>query len=326
MPPLLVIGEALTDIIVTPTGTRRARPGGSPANVALGLAWLGHQVRLATRIGADEPGREIAKHLRSAGVEVTRGSVTATPTSSALARLDAEGSARYDFDITWNPAPEALDTVRTGSPAHVHTGSLAAALAPGARLVTAAVEKLRPTVTVSYDPNPRPALLPDRAHVAVRVARMVALSDVVKASEEDLAWLYPGGNPLRVAERWAREGPALVVVTRGAEGAWVCWRNGHGQLPASRAEGVVDTVGAGDAFMAGMLSGLLRTGLIGSGDGGAPSAAAARRALHEATAGSHLTEQLAQAVAFAARVAALTCTRRGADPPTLRELAESGRP
>ncbi|MFI1105240.1 carbohydrate kinase [Streptomyces melanogenes] len=325
VPPLLVMGEALTDVIVTPTGSRRTRPGGSTANVALGLARLGHPVRLATRIGDDAPGQQLAGHLRCSGVKLTDGSITQAPTSSALARLDAAGSATYDFDITWNPAPQAVDPLRMGSPSHLHTGSLATALPPGAHRVTAAVEQLRRTATVSYDPNPRPALLPDRAEASARVEGMVALSDVVKASAEDLAWLYPGASLLQLAERWIRTGPALVVVTRGEEGAWACWRNGHSRLPPSRVDTVVDTVGAGDAFMAGLLSGLLRTGLIGSGSQGAPDAEATRHALREATTPTHLTDQLAQALAFAARVAALACTRQGADPPTLRELVAGGR-
>ncbi|MFI6475909.1 carbohydrate kinase [Streptomyces sp. NPDC050516] len=324
-PPLLVIGEALTDVIVKPTGARRSRPGGSPANVALGLARLGHPVRLATRIGHDAPGQQISDHLRGAGVELTAGSVTAAPTSSAVARLDAQGSATYDFDLSWDPDPRALDPVTPGLPSHLHTGSLATSLAPGASLAVAAVEKLRGTATVSYDPNPRPALLSAPERERPRVERMVMLSDVVKASAEDLRWLHPGGDPFQAAARWARMGPSLVVVTLGEEGARAFWRHGDCRLPPRRIDRVVDTVGAGDAFMAGLLSGLLRTGLLASGGGGVADAEGARRALHAATLSSHLVEHLAAALSFAARVAAVTCTRQGADPPTLTELERSGR-
>jgi fructokinase len=322
--PLLVIGEALTDVIVTPAGTRRTSPGGSPANVALGLARLGHRARLATRIGRDGPGAEIGEHLRCAGVELTEGSVTDAPTSSAVARLDAEGSATYGFDISWDPAPRALDPALLGLPSHLHTGSLSTSLAPGASLVVAAVEKLRGTATVSYDPNPRPALLSAPERERPGVERMVMLSDVVKASAEDLRWLHPDGDPFRAAARWARMGPSLVVVTLGEEGAWICWRKGECRLPSRPVDRVVDTVGAGDAFMSGLLSGLLRTGLLASGGGGVADAESARRALHAATLTSRLAEHLASALSFATRVAALTCTRQGADPPTLAELERGG--
>lgn len=318
-PPLLVIGEALVDVLVAPTGTRRSRPGGSAANVALGLGRLGHPVRLATRIGDDPAGKQIRAHLEDSGVELARGSVTAGPTSRAVARLGPDGSAAYAFDLAWNPAPETLDPAGGVAPVHVHTGSLATALAPGNSLVIAAAERLRATATLSYDPNLRPALLPDPERERPGVERMVALSDVVKASAEDLAWLHPGVDPRAVAARWALTGPALVVLTLGGDGAAVFWRHGRYRLPPTPVD-VVDTVGAGDAFMAGLLSGLLHTGLLGAADPDATAAARARRALRKATASAHLSGDLGPALTFAARVAALTCTREGADPPTRRAL------
>ncbi|GHE29028.1 carbohydrate kinase family protein [Streptomyces vinaceus] len=324
--PTLVIGEAITDVLTGEDGVQRARPGGSPANVALGLARLGHPVRLATRIGRDGPGRELHAHLRSSGVVLTPGSHTDGPTSTATARLDAAGTAHYGFDITWDLPPGALDGP---APAHVHTGSLATVLAPGAERVFAAVEAARAGATVSYDPNIRPALLADPERERQRAERFVALSDVVKASEEDLGLLRPGRSPDETARRWvegSREGrgPALVVVTMGGAGARVFWPGGRCEVPAT-AVGVADTVGAGDAFMAGLLSGLLRTGLLASagppGAPGAPGAARARTALREATARALLDPRVGSALSLAARAAALTCTREGADPPTHTELA-----
>ncbi|MFB7782669.1 carbohydrate kinase [Streptomyces vinaceus] len=320
--PTLVIGEAITDVLTGEDGVRRARPGGSPANVALGLARLGHPVRLATRIGRDGPGRELRAHLRGSGVVLAPGSQTDDPTSTATARLDAAGTAHYGFDITWDLPPGALDGP---APAHVHTGSLATALAPGADRVFAAVEAARAGATVSYDPNIRPALLADPGRERQRAERFVALSDVVKASEEDLGLLRPGHSPDETARRWAEgsregRGPALVVVTMGGAGARVFWPGGRCEVPATAVE-VADTVGAGDAFMAGLLSGLLHTGLLASaGPSGSPGAARARTALREATARARLDPRVGSALWLAARAAALTCTREGADPPTRSEL------
>ncbi|MFD7085976.1 carbohydrate kinase [Streptomyces sp. NPDC059918] len=321
--PALVIGEAVTDVLTGADGVRRARPGGSPANVALGLARLGHPVRLATRIGRDGPGRALHARLRGGGVVLTPGSFTDGATSTATARLDAAGRAHYTFDITWDLAPGALGGP---APAHVHTGSIATALAPGADRVFAAARTARAGATVSYDPNIRPALLASADRERPRTERFVALSDVVKASEEDLGWLFPGRSPDETARRWvagsgAGGGPALVVVTLGGAGARVFWPAGRCEVPASPVE-VADTVGAGDAFMAGLLSGLLRTGLLAcAGPSGAPGAARARTALREATASAQLDPRVGSSLALAARAAALTCTREGADPPTRSEIA-----
>ncbi|MGW0765252.1 carbohydrate kinase family protein [Streptomyces sp. NPDC002676] len=316
---VLVVGEALTDVLVTGDGARRDRPGGGPANTALGLARLGHRVRLATRIGDDAAGRRIRDHLGRAGVELTPGSVGGPRTSRAVARLGARGLPTYDFDITWSPRPRALRSDGTGPPAHLHTGSLAAALAPGADLVLDAVTRARTAATVSYDPNLRPPLLGTPERERPRVERLVALSDVVKASAEDLEWLHPGRDPRDVAADWAGDGPALVVLTLGPDGALACWRHGRAEVPG-RPVDVVDTVGAGDAFMAGLLSGLLRAGLLGAVGGGPEAARDARAALSRATGCARLPGAVADALQLATHVAALTCTRPGADPPTAAEL------
>lgn len=321
--PAYVIGEALTDVLVAPDGRRHDAPGGSPANVALGLGLLGHPVRLATRVGRDPSGAALLHHLRSGGVELAPGSVVDAPTSTATARLDATGAATYDFDIAWSLTPEAAAAPRLGPRAHLHAGSIAAALPPGADQVYDAVRAARPTATVSYDPNLRPALLRAPDLERARVEELVAASDVVKASDEDLAWLHPGLDPDQVAARWARSGPALVVLTRGARGARAWWRHGHHDTPP-RPVRVVDTVGAGDAFMSALISSLLRAGLLGGATGAAPPAA--RAALHAATAGRGLPPAVTESLAFAVRAAALTCTREGAQPPTPAELAAQGVP
>ncbi|TDT97667.1 fructokinase [Streptomyces sp. 846.5] len=322
--PVLVIGEALTDILLGPDGRQRACPGGSPANVALGLARLGHPVRLATRVGRDEHGRQLQRHLGDSGVVLTDGSVVEAPTSTATATIDDRGAASYEFDIVWELPEAATESARTGLIAHLHIGSIAATLAPGSAQVLAAVTAARSRCTVSYDPNIRPALLAAPAEERPRVERLVAASDVVKASEEDLGWLYPGQDLHEVADRWIRSGPALVVITRSGDGAEAFWPGGNRHQPPTPVE-VVDTVGAGDAFMSGLISGLLEAGLLGGGSVG-PDGPRARALLRYAkgpqeAAGTAGTDPgLVEALSRAARAAALTCARPGADPPTRVEF------
>ncbi|WP_202238015.1 carbohydrate kinase family protein [Actinacidiphila reveromycinica] len=315
--PALVIGEALTDILTGPAGVHGEHPGGSPANVALGLGRLGHPVRLATRIGRDRTGNALRAWLERGGTELLPGSVGDVPTSSATARVRPDGTVGYEFDLVWDLAPATVEALRSGPPAHLHIGSVATALPPGADLVLAATEETRPRATVSYDPNIRPALLGDRAHERARVEHLVALSDVVKASDEDLAWLYPDEDPDTAAARWARLGPALVVLTRGPRGARAWWRQGHLDVPAPPIR-VVDTVGAGDSFMSALVSALLRRDLL---SGGGTSATAATRArLREATGAGALPAEVVEALRYAVRAAGITCSRPGAAPPTYEEL------
>ncbi|WP_333771424.1 carbohydrate kinase family protein [Streptomyces sp. IBSBF 2435] len=311
-PPAVVIGEALTDVLVDSGGRRRGLPGGSPANVALGLGRLGHPVRFATRIGRDTNGDQLRRRLRDGGVLLAPGSVTERPTSTATALLDGSGSAAYDFDIAWAPSRQAVETVRTGPPAHLHTGSIATALPPGADAVFDAVGRAQESATTSYDPNLRPALLGPPGRERARVEQLVEVSDVVKASAEDLDWLYPGQGAERAAQRWATAGPAMVVLTLGDRGARAWWRHGSYRVPPVPVR-VADTVGAGDAFMSCLVSSLLRAGLLG----GSP---ACREALAAATDAALLPPPIVAALSLASRAAALTCGREGADPPTRKEL------
>jgi len=253
-----VVGEALIDVIVGPEG-QSEHVGGSPANVALGLARLGHPVDLVTHLGPDERGRRITTHLRDAGVRLAPGSASAAHTSTATAQLDGQGVATYSFDLAWSIP--AADLATTG---HLHTGSIAATLEPGASQVLDLVRRARATSTVSYDPNLRPSIMGDPHEVRSRVEELIGYADVVKASNEDIDWLYAGAAVAEVAQLWGRLGPSVVVVTQGPEGAHVLVTSSGDQtvLPAPGAH-VVDTVGAGDSFMSGLLSGLLDTGLLG---------------------------------------------------------------
>lgn len=300
-PGFLVIGECVADIVRLPGEDDRVHPGGSPANVAYGLARLGRSSTLLTQLGPDAEGRLIADHLASVGV-VVRTDGSTGPTPSASVALDAVGRAAYTFDITWTLSPVEPER----PPHHVHTGSIAAVMEPGAATVLAAVESLRTLATVSYDPNVRAALMGDHDEAVRRVERCVALSDVVKASDEDLEWLYPGESPGSVAARWLTTGgPALVLVTRGADGASAFTPGARIRVDAPRTE-VVDTVGAGDAFMSGTLHALASHGLLG----------AAGRDRLRAIDPETVTDVLQHAAASAAR----TVARAGANPPDEAEL------
>jgi fructokinase len=302
----LVIGEAVADIVHPLSGPASTHPGGSPANVAFGLARLGAEVTLLTQLGDDHHGRLIRGHLAGAGVEVHAvpgpGS-TGTATASAVAHLDRTGAATYTFDITWTLPP--VDPAWT--PLHVHTGSIAALLEPGASSVRALVDELRDRSSISFDPNIRPALVPDHDEATALVEEMVDRSDVVKASDEDLAYLYPGGDPVQIACDWVRRGPAVVVVTLGGQGSWCATRLGVERI-APTVVTVADTVGAGDAFMSALIDGLGRSRLLGA----------------EGRAGLSVDRDHAVLLAArrASRAAAITVSRAGAAPPTLEELDE----
>lgn len=264
----LVIGEALIDIVIDPGGGRSEHAGGSPANVALGLTRLGHQVCLLTHVGPDARGDLLTRHLTSGEVALVEGSTTASRTPTATARVAPDRTVDYDFDLTWDIPTPSLTGIT-----HLHTGSIAATLEPGASTVLETVRDARPQLTVSYDPNLRPQIMGDPHGVRSRVEELVGLADVVKASDEDLQWLYAGAPVADIAHLWGQLGPSLVVVTRGPEGALVLlpgWdRPGNDsaiELAAAPAD-LVDTVGAGDSFMSGLLSGLLDAGLIGGPTG-----------------------------------------------------------
>jgi fructokinase len=300
----LVIGESLIDIVHRPDGSAQEHVGGSPANVAVGLARLGHDVTFATMIGDDERGVRIADLLDGEGVRLTGGSVAHRPTSVATSTLDTSGAATYRFDLAWEmDQDQPLDGV-----AHVHTGSIAATLEPGASAVLAAIQGARPHATISYDPNARPSLMGDPHEVRAKMEQLIGLSDVVKASDEDIAWLYDGAPVPEVLRLWGQLGPALVVMTRGGKGALIALRVG-GELTSVEAPAVavVDTVGAGDSFMAGLLSGLLEAGLVGSLE--------ARERLRAAT-----LAEVRPAIDRALACAAITVSRPGADPPHLTDL------
>jgi fructokinase len=298
-----VIGESLVDIIRDPHGRTdsQAHPGGSPLNVAVGTARLGLKTNLVTHYSEDPYGLMIDEHLQSNGVDVINGGTA--PTSTALAMLGPGGGAEYTFSITWDINGASLTAVEGST--HIHTGSIATVLPPGDQSTLALVESAREHATISFDPNCRPAISPDVAAARQQAEVFVAASDVVKASDEDLRWLYPDRTPDETLEAWLALGPAVVALTRGASGPVVLSRNARVEM-AAEAIVVADTVGAGDSFMAGLISGLAQLDALGSGG---------RTRLDSLT-----LDELRALAAYANRAAAITCSRPGADPPRTDEL------
>lgn len=307
MAAVLTVGEALIDIVVPHgDGERSEHVGGSPANVAIGVAALGHESRLTAYLGEDEHGDRVREHVERYGVTLTEGSTGATRTSTATAHLDADAVATYDFDLSWEVGPQ--DLTGTG---HVHTGSIAATVEPGGSAVVELIERARSQATVSYDPNARPSIMGSPEDARGRIEECIGRSDVVKASLEDVEWLYGGGEEADVVEivhRWGQLGPHLVVVTRGGEGAVVHLSRDDTtlELPSLTVQ-VIDTVGAGDSFMSGLVSGLLDAQLLGSPE--------ARQRLARAE-----LEDIAPALERAVACAGWTVARAGAAAPTRRDL------
>lgn len=288
---VVVVGEALIDVVSRPDGAVE-HPGGSPANVAYGLGRLGINTGLMTAIGDDARGAAIEGHLASAGVVLLPGARSLERTASATATIAADGSASYIFDIDWRLEPLAPAYF----PKVLHTGSIATFLAPGAGTVRSLLEQAHRECMVTYDPNIRPALLGSHAEARSIFEELVPLTDVVKLSDEDAHWLYPGQDLEQTAERILELGTGLAVITAGAEGSLLCTAGTRLSIP-SVATTVADTIGAGDSYMAALIFGLLSRGTAGL----APS----------------VLETIGRTASAAA---AITVSRPGANPPTLDEL------
>lgn len=254
-PAIVVVGEALVDIVHRANGAVDEVPGGSPANVALTLGRLGRRPTLVTRLGDDDRGRAVRRWLAESEVEIA--AVPAARTATATAHLDRTGAATYSFDIDWDLGDDAAALGGATAAAHVvHVGSVATVLEPGAAQVASIVRGARSTAAITFDPNIRPSLIDDPTRARARVDEMIGLSDIVKASDEDLGWLHPDRDPIEAARAWARRGPALVVVTLGSRGAFGVTPDGETTVPAVPVD-VIDTVGAGDTFMGALIDGLL---------------------------------------------------------------------
>ena len=295
----LVVGEALVDIVVPQNGVVREAPGGSPMNVAVGLSRLGVATSFLTRIGDDPYGERIRQHLSDSGVRLVEGSVVpGTRTPTATAHLDASGAATYEFDLTWDlqhrPLPHGTSAL--------HIGSIGTTLSPGRDAVAdLAQDAYRAGLLVSFDPNVRATFLQDPAEEWQRFLAWAAHARIVKMSDEDLDLLAPGAATEDAAELILDRGATdVLVVTQGGHGAKAFTSRHRSSIPIPGTSAVVDTVGAGDSFMAALLAITDQWGPDRLPD------------LDE-----HGLEIL---VRGAAEAAAVTCTRPGADPPRRSEL------
>jgi len=300
---IVVAGESLIDLIVGADGRVEAIPGGGPYNVARTLGRLGQAVAFLGRMSTDRFGSMLRAGLAAEAVDLGLVPMTDAPTLLAVAELDAGGAATYHFYAAGTAAPglTAAD-VPDGLPASttaLHVGTLGLVFEPMAATIEAIVASAPPDVLVVADPNCRPTAIADPASYRARLERVLGRVDIVKASVDDLAWLYPGTVPVDAARRLTGYGPAAVLVTDGGRPVRLvtATRDMELAVPAVR---VVDTVGAGDAFGAGFLAAWTATGR-GRADLGDEAA-------------------LMAATRFAIEVGALTTTRAGAEPPTIAEL------
>jgi fructokinase len=296
---IAVCGEALVDLLPVSATSYEARPGGSPANTAVALARLGVPVTMLARLSGDGFGHLLRDHLTANGVDLSYAVDAAESSGLAVVTRDAAGTASYRFLLDgaadWQWTDAELDVLPETVVA-VHSGSLALAAAPA---IERFLERSRDRCTISIDPNLRPTSV-ESARAAV--PRWLRLADLIKVSLEDLELLDPDEDPMTVAQRWSRSGPALVLVTTGADGVHAVI-DGDALHEPSPAVDVVDTVGAGDTFTAGLLAALYEGGHLGGRLTGLTAT------------------DLQPALQRAVRAAAVTCSRAGADPPYAADLA-----
>ncbi len=302
---ILVSGEALIDLIPDPARASAydAVLGGSPFNVAIGLGRLGAPAAFVCRLSTDGNGEALASALAENGVDLSFVARDKRPTVLAFVmRGTAKTGSRYSFylDGTAYDGPWPFPAEWPPAARHLHVGSFGAIERHG-QAVIEALRLASPHATVSLDPNIRPFVTPDREAVVKMIEREVSLSSLVKASEEDLEWLYPGRAIEESLAAWTKAGPRFCVATLGAHGALALIGKERVEVPAPRVE-VVDTVGAGDSFMSALLSAMDRDRALGAG-APAPS-----------------RSSLETWLGFAVAASAITCTRKGSDPPTLKEV------
>ena len=299
MSQVWVAGEVLIDLI--PDGSER-KPivGGGPANTAKALSKLGIDTQFIDGISSDQYGQMAKGELVSAGVKLDYVKYSDKPTCLAIVSLSDSGSASYefvientatfDFNSTWLPNPQ------TERPALLHTGTLATAIEPGASVLLEWAQSVAKVAPIVFDPNIRPAVISDQKQYVMQVERWVSISSAVKVSDEDLKWLYPSLEIEQVVDNWLAKGPSLIVVTNGDKGL-AGYRMGEKVSVDAIKVTVADTVGAGDTVGAILVEAIVKDGL-------------------DALSGVRLEMMLKRA----AKAAAITVSRSGANPPTLKEI------
>lgn len=317
MPTIAVVGEIVADAVLPVHGIvdgaahLTVHPGGGPANTAVAMARLGSTARYAGRISAGSFGQMARAKLVASGVDVSASQDAVEPQTLAVARLSESGAASYEFyvqgtaDWAWTDdglAPLIDGPFFDGSPpVAVHTGSLALALQPSGAVIERMMGRARQKMTVSIDPNLRTLLVPVELYRQM-IDDWASAADIVRLSSDDLTEMWPGRSAESAADHLHALGVQLAVVSLGADGAFASLRGERVQIPIA-AGSVVDTVGAGDSFHGGLLHYLAGSGALGG------------RLENLDTPG------LTAALEFASRVAAITVSRPGADPPWVAELS-----
>ncbi len=289
-----VVGEALMDLIPV-NGERIPMVGGGPANTAKAVARLGYNTQFIGGISSDTYGSAVEEELQRSGVDLSLALKGELPTALAIATIDDDGLAKYDFELE-NTSSFAFHSswLPIGEPEVIHIGSVATMLEPGAsELLKWAQEK---SVPIVFDPNVRPSIQGDKGIYRAAIERWIDLSTIVKLSEDDLDWLYGSEE---VVSDWLESGLELVIITRGERGLTAIGAGFRLDVPAVKVQ-VVDTVGAGDTIGAVVVEGVVKYGAL------------------------QLRGEILEAVlSRAARAAAITCSRAGANPPTRDELENS---
>jgi len=300
---IVVCGEALMDVIHNGDGTQRAVPGGGPFNTARALARLGVPTAFLGHLSDDPFGRELAELLKVDGVSLDFATVGTEKTTIAIADVDSEGLAEYEFMVQDSSAPQVTLQMlpdRLGPKVNaLHIGTLGLVLEPMASTLVELMHRERDARVMMLDPNIRAGLIPDDVY-RERLRDVVSHSTIVKASEADLAWMFPGISYREAAEQLLRNGLPLVVVTLGAAGSFGAHRDLRLRVDAKQVH-IVDTIGAGDAFGAALMAWLHDH----------------RHLDRDLTLES---DQLLAALQYASAAAAITCSRAGADPPWKHEM------
>jgi fructokinase len=314
---ILVAGEALIDLLPLPGGQHHfdARPGGAPCNVAAGLARLGQRTCFLGRIGPDAFGRMLRQHLKDAGVDLSMVVPAAEATTLGVAALDGNGKAEYSFyaqgTADWQWAESEVPDVLPAGVRALYVGGLALRFPPGAQVLEGLMRRVRHQgkSLIFFDPNVRSGFEFVADAERGRVERQLKLAHIVKASEDDIALLYPGRGYCEIAAAWQRMTPGIIVVTLGAEGVYALASGGAEITIPAVPTNVVDTVGAGDAFASALLD-----GLVGEVPHDADPAVGLRHMGIDVTRG--LLERASVSAAF-------TCERAGAESADARSLDDA---